>query len=73
MARPYMESIQSQVLPFSQGMPGDARDGLAIRIFAHQRRGRRFALTAPLSAGMDRGTAPTILMSMGIFRAGGRA
>jgi hypothetical protein len=32
MARPHMEFIQSQVLPFSQGMPGDARDGLAIRI-----------------------------------------
>ncbi len=34
MSRPHVEFIQSQVLPFRQGMPGDARSGLESRILS---------------------------------------
>lgn len=34
MARPHIEFIQSQVLPFRQGLPGGARDSVACRILS---------------------------------------
>ena len=34
MARPHIEFVQSQVLPFQEGMPGGARDGVACRILS---------------------------------------
>ena len=34
MARPHIEFIQSQVLPFNVGMPGDARKGISCRILS---------------------------------------
>ena len=34
MARPHIEFIQSQVLPFHAGMPGDARKGISCRILS---------------------------------------
>lgn len=34
MARPHIEFIQSQVLPFNDGVPGGARDGVTSRILS---------------------------------------